>query len=797
MAPKPSLAELRQDAKMESAVEAREEAKLMQAYPKSMPEQSASSILRDAMDAVKSTIASEGRPVSPGPAPPRSSKDVDAMSDGSFEKVEEDVVMVTEADYDLAEKVATQHKNEEDSAALELAGQTTDDFTFLAEASHLDVQKSLAELEDAISKLSTKDTEETKVNPVPDLGQPKAAKGRGAFLRTPLWLLTAPHMAPTRSRTRRRTGLWFQVTPGASCGTSPLGSSMTWCPFSRKPPRSLSPPSTASWRSTPCRWWSSNIPTFWRQTTSRSEMLRSCTSWTPGQNFLSTSALLVRRRGSTRPWRASAWAVDKLRRPCRPWKQLVFNSRLMGCFGVWRRAPKDQCGSRRKDKVSPRSSSKHSRRRLPSMRGTWSLRSLWHVWSQSPYSDSVPPGQRLTLRETVTTNDLLDAQLQGLELGSRPPVRSDFKDGQQALFFHPQAAKALRLQVQLKEAPPAEKETVEQKMAKEEASLQTIAAMQEGAHEVPQSEARGAAVLRHLDMGKFERYLKRKYEWPESSRDTWSQISMAQTSLAEAKESNRKFQEERRGRTFALKPLPDINLWTPRVQDILQSGSLCEAQLDYLMESDIRAAQSACLDLKKLIKDQGSPSAFGAASGARSGPPWRSHPGHRKQSRDNWHSLEKCTRPYGPEGDFHEFCRFTEEELADQVKLGRRPAEDTIIKMFWAPGEEGWHWHRGVTTWNFAALVQRLAHAATLKEIYGIWPQMPLAAQLPSRGQKNKEKVHAELRDFKGPWKRPAPSAKSWASNPWGSWMLTHSGRFAARWGNSSLPKLSSRTALR
>ena len=164
----------------------------------------------------------------------------------------------------------------------------------------------------------------------------------------------------------------------------------------------------------------------------------------------------------------------------------------------------------------------------------------------------------------VTTNELLDdVQFQGLELGNRPPVRSDFRDGQQALFFHPQAAKALRLQVQLKEAPPAEKETVEQKMAKEEASLQTIAAMQEGAHEVPQSEARGAAILRHLDMGKFEGYLKRKYEAPESSRDTWSQLTMAQTSLAEAKDSNRKWQEEHRGQTFALKPLPDINLWTP------------------------------------------------------------------------------------------------------------------------------------------------------------------------------------------------------------------------------------------
>ena len=50
--------------------------------------------------------------------------------------------------------------------------------------------------------------------------------------------------------------------------------------------------------------------------------------------------------------------------------------------------------------------------------------------------------------------------------------------------------------------------------------------------------------------------------------------------------------------------------------------------------------------------------------------------------------LEKRTRPYGPDGGFHEFCRFTEEELADQVRLGVRPAEDTIVKMFWAQEEK-------------------------------------------------------------------------------------------------------------
>ena len=102
MAPKPTMSELRADAaadaKMEGAVEAQTEAQLMQSYPKAKPGMPAGTILRDAMDAVKSTIAAGTRPLSPRAAPPGSSKDVDAMSDGSFEKVEDDVVMVTEAD---------------------------------------------------------------------------------------------------------------------------------------------------------------------------------------------------------------------------------------------------------------------------------------------------------------------------------------------------------------------------------------------------------------------------------------------------------------------------------------------------------------------------------------------------------------------------------------------------------------------------------------------------------------------------------------------------------------------------
>ena len=579
MAPKPTMSELRADAAadamMEGAVEAQTEAQLMQSYPKAMPEKPAGTILRDAMDAVKSTIAAGVRPISPRAVPPGSSKDVDAMSDGSFEKVEDDVVMVTEADYDLAEKVATHTRMMRTPRLWNWLARPLRISPFWRRPPTWMCRSLLRIWRRPFPSCPLRILRRLRCrrNPVPSPGQPKATKGRGASLRIPLWSSTAPRMAPTRSPTRRQTCLWYLAKWEASCGTSPLGSSMTWCPSSKGPPLSRSQPSIEFWRSTPCRWWSSNTPTFWRPTMSGREMPRWCTNWT----------------------QASCKA---------PWIHQAMEGKCLGCgqtssaipaleaTGLQLTVDGVQWTLKAGAKGSvwlPEEGQGISSEQLKALKRDATINAgdmvtklpLARVESEPTYSDSVPPGQRLTLRETVTTNELLDdAQFHGLELGDRPPVRSDFKDGQQALFFHPQAAKALRLQLQLKEAPPAGKETVEQKMAKEEASLQTIAAMQEGAHEVPQSEARGAAVLRHLDMGKFEGYLKRKYEAPESSRDTWSQLSMAQTSLA-----NRKWQEEHRGRTFALKPLPDINLWTPRVQEILQSGSLCEAQLDYMLPS--------------------------------------------------------------------------------------------------------------------------------------------------------------------------------------------------------------------
>lgn len=109
--------------------------------------------------------------------------------------------------------------------------------------------------------------------------------------------------------------------------------------------------------------------------------------------------------------------------------------------------------------------------------------------------------------------------------------------------------------------------------------------------------------------------------------------------------------------------------------------------------------------------------------------------------------LESCTRPYGPTGDFHQFARFTAEELEDQVNQGLRPPQDMIQNLFWAagPADAGWHWHRAVSTWSFPSLCHKLAHQNNLKDIYAIWQNMPLAMDPPARGHHSAEKGRLKL----------------------------------------------------
>ena len=139
-----------------------------------------------------------------------SALDSEMMSEGSFQLVDH-LTEITAEDYQMAEQVAETRKNEEDAASLTLSGANPDGYAILQNATKVDLQKSLAELTEAMQQLATKD------KPV-DQGvstQPVAARGRGAILRS-WWSSRRLLWTPTASPMAARSFLWSRAS-----GTSP------------------------------------------------------------------------------------------------------------------------------------------------------------------------------------------------------------------------------------------------------------------------------------------------------------------------------------------------------------------------------------------------------------------------------------------------------------------------------------------------------------------------------------------------------------------------------------------------
>ena len=125
---------------------------------------SAAEILRARMDEARAQIG--GRSQAPSVADskpdamevdvPPSTLDSEMMSEGSFQLVDH-LTEITAEDYQMAEQVAETRKNEEDAASLTLSGANPDGYAILQNATKVDLQKSLAELTEAMQQLATKD----------------------------------------------------------------------------------------------------------------------------------------------------------------------------------------------------------------------------------------------------------------------------------------------------------------------------------------------------------------------------------------------------------------------------------------------------------------------------------------------------------------------------------------------------------------------------------------------------------------------------------------------------------------
>ena len=80
--------------------------------------------------------------------------------------------------------------------------------------------------------------------------------------------------------------------------------------------------------------------------------------------------------------------------------------------------------------------------------------------------------------------------------------------------------------------------------------------------------------------------------------------------------------------------------------------------------------------------------------------------------------------------------------MKKQVEAGLQPAPKSIRGGFWAPYDEDRYWQRQTQTWTLPALFHVYGNSWTMKELYGIWCEMPLMIQRSRRGQGETAKEH-------------------------------------------------------
>ena len=95
----------------------------------------------------------------------------------------------------------------------------------------------------------------------------------------------------------------------------------------------------------------------------------------------------------------------------------------------------------------------------------------------------------------------------------------------------------------------------------------------------------------------------------------------------------------------------------------------------------------------------------------------------------------------------------TSEPKFDKVSVR---TSDTVVGGFWAPRDDVRHWSRQTQTWSLPALFHVFGNSWTMKELYGIWCEMPLVLKSPKRGAGptmkehlgNRQKTHDDVVHF-------------------------------------------------
>ncbi|CAE6923501.1 unnamed protein product [Symbiodinium sp. CCMP2592] len=238
-------------------------------------------------------------------------------------------------------------------------------------------------------------------------------------------------------------------------------------------------------------------------------------------------------------------------------------------------------------------------------------------WAQPPprptdqkelsFADQVPMALRLSLAHTVATQPFDEVQFADKEAGDRPHLRGDWQPSQETRAFHPQLAAAM--DITKKSSGPVDKQpkkpTEEEFLDHINPQLDVIVEMQAGAQSV--EEAKGASILRQLDTEKLRSLLKRNYL--QGSGNQGDEFFAAQTSLEEAKASNKRMQDEGSQRSQLLRPVADsIDAWGTQLRAALEMNVFNpECPLKDMELDDIEALKERYLNTKFLLNQSRNP----------------------------------------------------------------------------------------------------------------------------------------------------------------------------------------------
>ena len=198
------------------------------------------------------------------------------------------------------------------------------------------------------------------------------------------------------------------------------------------------------------------------------------------------------------------------------------------------------------------------------------------------FADEVPSVCRVHIRQEIMSSDYEDDAT--ATTAANHKQLEEQQPSQSFQIFHPEAAKALRIQSEALQGLAAADLKAERAQA-EEAQLQAtvLAPIQEGMQAVPASVRNsGADLLRKVNLLDFKAALKKRM-LEETSGSAEASLQAAITSMEKAKAANKQIQDQGTAfmEQFALNPV-EISAWPTELKHKLERGLFCPtAPLDW------------------------------------------------------------------------------------------------------------------------------------------------------------------------------------------------------------------------